>query len=463
MTDSATSTTSRTSAAEARFDRKLIGPMVLGSILNPINSSIIAVSLVPIGRAFGAPTSQTAWLVSGLYLATAIGQPVVGRLVDLFGPRRLLLAGAVLTGIAGLVGTFAPDLAVLVIARVILGFGTCAGYPASMSLIRTEAKRTGLASPSGVLATLTIAGQTIAVIGPTLGGLLIGLGGWRTTLAVNIPLAIASFTVAAIFLPRDRKAAAPRAGANLDLIGIALFAATLVSLLLFLMEPGVSQLYLLAITAVAAALLARRELRTAEPFLDLRLLGGNLPLLATYARMLLTMTVSYGVLYGYTQWLEDSRGLTAAQAGLMLVPMFVVGIAASAISGRRAEIRAKLVVGVCAQLVGCVLLLTLNGGSAIVLLVVIALVFGLPQGLNSLANQNAVYYQADTARLASSSGLLRTFTYLGAIVASALNGAFFGATASTSGLHDIAVFLVAASALLLVLVLVDRSLRKTPR
>ena len=68
------------------FDRRLLAPMMLGSILNPINSSILAVSLVPIGAAFGAPPSQTAWLVGSLYLATAIGQPVVGRLVDIYGP-----------------------------------------------------------------------------------------------------------------------------------------------------------------------------------------------------------------------------------------------------------------------------------------------------------------------------------------------------------------------------------------
>lgn len=452
-----TSTTVPTERAK-RFDRRLIGPMILGSILNPINSSIIAVSLVPIGRAFGAPTSQTAWLVSALYLATAIGQPVVGRLVDLFGPRRLLLSGAVLTGLAGVIGTVSPNLGVLIVARVILGFGTCAGYPASMSLIRAEQQRTGLASPSGVLAALTISSQTIAVIGPSLGGLLIGLGGWRTTLAVNIPLALASFTVAALFVPRERSAAPQRKNADLDPVGIALFAATLVSLLLFLMKPGLTHVYLLAIMAVAAGAFAWRELRAPEPFLDLRVLGGNLPLLATYARMLLTMTVSYGVLYGFTQWLEDGRGFDATQTGLLLVPMFLVGIGVSALTGRRAEIRGKLLVGTAAQLVGCLLLLTLSGQSALWLLLVVVVAFGVPQGLNSLANQNAVYYQADAERLGSSSGLLRTFTYLGAIVSSALTGTFFGARADTSGMHDIAIVMVAASVLLLVLVIADRSL-----
>ena len=79
--------------------------MVLGSVLNPVNSSILAVSLVPIGRDLGATPAQTAWLVSALYLATAVGQPVVGRLVDLLGPRPLYLVGTAMVGVAGVVGT----------------------------------------------------------------------------------------------------------------------------------------------------------------------------------------------------------------------------------------------------------------------------------------------------------------------------------------------------------------------
>ncbi|MFB9238182.1 MFS transporter [Plantactinospora siamensis] len=452
-----------------RFDTRLIAPMILGAILNPINSSIIAVSLVPIGAAFGAPAAQTAWLVSALYLATAIGQPVVGRLVDLFGPKRLFLAGAVLAGVAGVLGTVAPNLPTLVMARVILGFGTCAGYPAAMSLIRSESRRTGRDSPAGVLTALAVSSQTIVVIGPALGGLLIGLGGWRATFAINIPLALASLVVGARRLPsRTPAAAAPEratggARAAVDYPGIALFAATLVALLFFLMTPAVGHLYLLLVVVMAGAALARRELRTADPFLDLRLLGGNLPLLATYGRTLLAQTVSYAFLYDYTQWLEGGRGIGATEAGLLLMPMSLVGILVSTVTGRRPELRGKLLVGAAAQLVGCALLLAVTGDTAVWLLAALAVLFGVPQGLNNLANQNALYHQVDDARLASSSGLLRTFTYLGAMVASALSGAFFGRTADTGGLHQVSLVLVVAAALLLALTAVDRSLARLGR
>ena len=129
--------------------------------------------------------------MSALYLATAVGQPVVGRLVDLFGPRPLYLAGTALVGIAGLLGAVAWSLPVLIVARVLLGLGTCAGYPAAMYLIRREGDRTGRHTPGGILTALSISAQVIAVIGPALGGLLIGVGGWRTIFTVNIPLAVA--------------------------------------------------------------------------------------------------------------------------------------------------------------------------------------------------------------------------------------------------------------------------------
>src|SRR4051794_23899243 len=270
----------RVPAGGSAFDRRLIAPMVLGAILNPINSSMIAVALVPIGVAFHALPGETAWLVSALYLATATGQPVVGRLVNRYGPRRLYLIGTALVGIAGVVGLVAPSLGLLIAARVVLGLGTCAGYPAAMFLIRSEARRTGVDSPGGVLTALAVSAQTVAVIGPTLGGLLIGAGGWRTIFAVNIPLAAACLVLGTLRLPRSQPPENPRTA--LDHLGIVLFAGTLTALMVFLMTPSVVHLYLLLIVVAAGAAFARRELRVEEPFIDLRVFGGNGPLIATY-------------------------------------------------------------------------------------------------------------------------------------------------------------------------------------
>jgi MFS family permease len=438
--------------------------MMLGAILNPINSSIIAVALVPIARALGTSASQTAWLISGLYLATSIGQPLVGRLVDIFGPRRLYLIGTMLVAVGGLAGVLAPNLGVLIAARVVLGFGTCAGYPAAMSLIRSEATRTGEESPAAVLTVLAVATQTIAVIGPTLGGLLIGIGGWRATFAVNVPLAVICFVLGWRLLPRPTvRHDGERERLHLDYLGIVLFASTLVALLLFLMNARPGLLWVLVISVVAAVGFTLRELRVQDPFIDVRVFAGNAPLLATYARTLGAYTVSYAFIYGFTQWLESARGLSPSVTGLILLCTFGVGILVSATTGRRPVVRGKLVVGGVSQVVVCALLLLVHAQVAIWLLVVIALLMGLPQGLISLANQNALYHQADPERIGASSGLLRTFVYLGAIVSSAATGGFFGAHADTKGLHELAMFMLCCAALFVILTMSDRSLRRIGR
>ncbi|MGZ0199951.1 MFS transporter [Streptomyces sp. RM1] len=444
------------------FDRRLLPPMMLGSILNPINSTIISVALVPIGRALGAPASQTAWLVSALYLATSLGQPVVGRLIDLFGPRRLFLFSTGLVGVAGVVGTLAPNMAVLIAARVLLGFGTCSGYPAAMALLRSEAKRTGRDSPGGVLTALAVANQTIAVIGPLLGGLLIAAGGWRATFALNVPLSVVSVVLGLLWLPKPASAARPAGGgrlvAQLDLPGMALFAATLTSLLLFLMNPHPRTWYLLVIAAVFAAGFALRELRAATPFIDLRVFGGNTPLLATYGRAVVAYVVSYSFLYGFSQWTEEGYGLSPFRAGLVQIPMFLVAIGVSILSGRRSGVRGKLLVGAAGQIVACLVMLTLGAGSALWALLLVALVFGIPQGLNNLALQNSVYFQADPERVASSAGLLRTFAYIGSMIASSATAASFGRGADTGGMHQLAWIMLGAGVLYLLVTVLDRTL-----
>ncbi|MGV9252725.1 MFS transporter [Streptomyces sp. NPDC003697] len=446
----------------AGFDRRLVAPMVLGSVLNPVNSSMIAVALVPIGAAFGAPPARTVWLVTALYLATAVGQPVVGRLVDMYGPRRLYLLGTALVGVAGLLGVFAPSLGALIAARVLLGLGTSAAYPASMQLTRREAERTGRDSPAGVLTALAVANQTVSVVGPALGGLLIGAAGWRAVFTVNLPLSAACLVLGARRLPKESGTAGPRR--DVDLPGMGLFAALLVSVMLFLMQPRLAHWYLPLLAAVAAAAFAARELRRAEPFVDLRVLGGNRPLLATYLRQLLGYTTSYAFMYGYTQWLEEGRGLSASAAGLVLLPLSASALAVSSLTGRREAIRVKLVVGGVVQVAACAALLLVGSGSPPWVLLAAGAVMGVPQGLIGLANQNALYRQADPARIASAAGLLRTFMYLGALAASAATAAFFPHRADTSGLHDLALFMLAGSALLLASTLPDRSLLTlTPR
>jgi drug/metabolite transporter (DMT)-like permease len=224
------------------------------------------------------------------------------------------------------------------------------------------------------------------------------------------------------------------------------------------MQPAVSHLYLPVLAIALGAAFARRELRTLEPFIDLRVLGGNAPLLATYARQVLAFVVTYSFLYGFTQWLEEGRSLSASAAGLVLLPMSAAAIVITAITGRGARVRGKLVAGGILLVVAGAGLQLADQNSAVWLLVLLGVTAGFPQGLNGLANQNALYHQADPARMGSSAGLLRTATYVGALIAAAANATFFKTGADTTGLHHLSWFLLGITGLLLVVTLLDRPL-----
>ncbi len=119
-----------------------------------------------------------------------------------------------------------------------------------------------------------------------------------------------------------------------------------------------------------------------------------------------------------------------------------------------------LIVGALGQVVMAVLLLFVGPEAALWALLLIAVVVGVPQGIVNLAIQNTLYHQADPTRMGATSGLLRTFMYLGAMLASAATGAFFHTSANTAGLHELAWFMLGAAVVFLMITLVDRSLRR---
>lgn len=402
-------TTSTTTTTKPAIGARLVAPLVASAVLNPINSTMIAVALVPIGQTFDAGPSRTAWLITSLYLATAIGQPIAGLLVDRWGPRRVLLAGAVAVAVAGLAGTFALSLNWLIGVRMLLGFGTCAGFPAAMAVLRRQADATGAGVPAGVLAVLSISAQTIMVIGPTLGGTLIAFFGWPAIFAVNIPLAVGAMVLAWLWLPPDRPASNTRS------------------------------------------------------HLDVRGVLTNGPILLTYLRQALAFLAIYTIMFGYVQWLQADRGLSEVASGLLLLPMSLVAMMAAALSGRASGLRARLTLSVVAFAGGGVLLLAVEADSGTVLLIAVTALFGLAQGLTSVTNQTALYGQAGAELIGTASGFFRTSQYLSAMAASALIAVSFGEHPSAAGLHRMALALLLIAGALLLVTLVDRGLRHLPR
>lgn len=392
------------------FGGRFMAPLLLGAVLNPVNTTAIATGLVAIGHDFGTGPSGTAWLVSSLYLASAVGQPLMGRLADLLGPRRVFLAGLVVVCAAGLTGALASGLGQLIVSRVLLGIGTSAAYPAAMAMLRAESLRVGREPPRTVLGRLSLAALGSAAIGPALGGLLIATTGWRGIFAVNVPLAIVPFVLGLRLLPRDT--ARPARGGG----------------------------------------------RPAEPT-PLSALLRNRPLVVTCLRHGLAYLTIYCTLYGFTQWLEEAHRYSSFTTGLVMLPMSGAAAACSLLGARTKGLRAPLTTAAALLALGSGGLLLAHGGTPLAALLLTSALFGVPQGLASTGNQAAVYAQAPPGGLGAAAGVQRAAQYLGAIAATALIGLCYGQRATDAGLHHLATVTGALSLSLVVLTVTDRALR----
>jgi len=423
---------------------------------------MISTALAPIAIAFSATVAETGWLIAGLYLTSAIAQPTMGRLADLFGPRRIYLISLVLVAIAGVIGSLAPSLAVLVGARVLLGIGTSGAYPAAMRIFRSQGDRYGMSPPRLAMGCLSFAGIATTAFGPFLGGVLTGAFGWHAIFSVNVPLAILTGCLVVLWVPQDtpRKSTLTQLIQEVDLLGVALFSIALISLMIFLMNLDHPLWWTLPISAVFWTVFVAHSRNRSQPFIDVRMLANNLPLTITYLRIMLFLMITYCILYGFAQWLETSAHYSASEAGLVTLPMSILAGVCSLLAARTKSFRYPFIIAAIGGLIGCACLIFLHSNSPTWFIALAAMFFGVPMGMTSTATQAAIYVQAPASEIGTAAGLQRTFSYVGAIFSASLLGLVFGHQPSDSGMHTLAVAMAGITGVLLIFTLFDRTLPK---
>jgi MFS family permease len=435
------------------------------STLNPMNSSLIATALVPIAHALSVSIGRTAILVSVLYLASSVAQPAAGKLAEQLGPRRVLIAGSALVLLGGIIGGVGQDLATLTVARVLIGIGTSAGYPAAMVIIRRRAIWAGMSQPPGrVLGGLSIAGTVTVAVGPPIGGVLVTVFDWRSTFLVNIPITVIALLLTLAWIPKDQplqRRALPAIAARLDIGGILLFGGMMSALLVFLLSLPSPAWMPLGIGIALCGLLVTWELRAATPFIDLRLLASNVALTRTYVRGAFTLLSFYTVLYGVTQWLQVAHGLSPQAAGLVLLPMGIVAAIVSQPISARNLVRGPLIIGAASLLLASAVVALFTSTTPIAVIVGVTVLFAITLGTTMVGNQTALYLQAPADHVGTAAGLFRTVGYLGSIASATITGMVFRHDVTDSGMHVLGVILVGVSIVVLALTVLDRTL-KTP-
>lgn len=392
-----------------------------------LGTSIVNVALPSLASTFAAPFEAVQWLVIAYLLTSTAVIVAVGKLGDVVGVRRLLLAGLGLFAVASVASGLAPTLPLLIASRAVQGIGAAVLMSLTVALARSVVAKERTGSAMGLLGTMSAVGTAL---GPSLGGALVATVGWRAVFFANVPLAVVAFVLGVRHLPRDREGAAgPRK--RFDTAGTVLLAATLAAFALAATLRDANGWRLgLATTALAGALaFVAVERRAVAPLLPLPMLreqglGGAL-FTNTVVSTVMMATLVVGPFH-----LVHALGLDAGRAGLVMS----IGPAVSALVGVPAG---RLVDRIGARRVAIAGLLGVAAGTAGVALLagwptVPAYVLPLAVTTGSYAffaaaNNTAVMADASTDRRGVLSSLLGLSRNLGFTTGATLLGALFAA------------------------------------
>jgi MFS family permease len=427
----------------------------LGTLLNPLNSSMISVALIGAARDLAIDISTATWLISSFYLVGAFGMPLAGRLADLYGPRRVFRAGMAVVLVASALAALAPSFGWLLVWRIIQAFGSATGSPSGQAMFRTASATPR--PPAGALGALSIANNVSAAFGPVLGGLVVALLAWQGIFWINVPITLLGLYMAWRWLPPDppgnRVLTPSSVLRELDLPGTALFALAIVGLLAFLLSVGNGPDWWLALVAVVSGgALVRRELRHPTPFLDFRFLRDNRRLVGLFAQFAAVSVIFYAAFFGLPLWLQQVRELEPAVVGLIVLPISGTSVLLIPLATRllaQRGVRPTLMVGACAMLVGLLLQLLVNASTPLVALLGVTAVIGVAGAFNNLGLQAALYQLAPAERMGTATGQFQVFRYVGATLCTALLGVLFAGAATTDGLHLLALVLAPVAVVLI--------------
>src|SRR5882724_13505820 len=419
--------------AQAPAVRWVLAGLSLSMLLSSLGISISNVGLPNLAQAFNASFQEVQWIVLAYLLAITTLIVGVGRLGDVTGRRRLLLAGIVLFTLASGLSGVAPTLGLLIAARAAQGFAAAIMMALTMAFVGDIVPKDRTGSAMGLLGTMSAIGTAL---GPSLGGILIAGVGWRAIFLVKVPLGILTFLLAYCHLPVDRRG--PKTDrAGFDHVGTLLLALTLAAYALAMTigrgSFGPLNLALLSAAVLGAGLFVRAEARAASPLIRLAMFRDPV-LSASLATSALVSTVLMATLVVGPFYLSVALGLDASLVGLVLSvgPLVVVltGVPAGRIVDRFGAQR-MTIVGLIGIAAGSVMLSMLPATLGIPGYVAPLVVITAGYALFQTANNTAVMTDISPDQRGVISGMLNLSRNLGLITGASVMGAVFALASAT--------------------------------
>lgn len=416
--------------------RWTMASLALPMLLSSLGTSISNMALPVLAQAFAAPFQTVQWVVLAYLVAITSTIVGVGRLGDLIGRRRLLLAGIAVFTLASVLCTAAPDLWWLIAARALQGVGAAIMMALTMALVGETVPKERTGRAMGLLGTMSAVGTAL---GPTLGGMLIAVGGWEAIFLAKLPLCAAALILAQRHLPDDAR---PSGGASapLDKAGVLVLAMTLAAYALAMTlgrgSFGLVNGALLLAAIGGVGLFAWVETRAQAPLFRLDIFRQGV-LRAGFAMSALVTAVVMATLIVGPFYLGSAFALDPARVGLVMSVGPLVAALAGVPSGRLADrlgAQRMTVAGLGVMALGAFGLPLLSAGVGLPGYVAALAIITSGYALFQAANNTNVMNHGGPDQRGLVSGLLNLSRNLGLITGASFMGAVFAFGAAASDL-----------------------------
>ncbi len=411
----------------------------VSSFMTTLDASIVNIGLPAIARSFGVPLNGAIeWIIIGYLIVIAAVLLSFGRLADMIGRKPVLLAGLAVFTLGSIFCGASPSLGLLITARIVQGLGGALIFAVNMAMITNVFPTSERGRALGINAVVVSLGVSV---GPTVGGLITQSFSWRWIFLINVPIGLVVFLLSWRLLTERMH----KGQGHFDPLGAVLFAIGFAALTLgisFGQQWGWSSPTLISslVFGVVALLLAIVvEGRVQDPVVDLALLK-NRVFVSANVSFLLCMLALFAVGFLLPFYLEELRGYSAAQAGLLLTPLPLTLAVIAPVSGSLADrvgSRWLAPLGLAIGCFGLFLLGQLDTQSSVWDIAWRLVVIGVGQGLFLSPNTRTLMGAAPQSEQGEASGILATGRVIGQSLSVALGGAIFatlGAAAAGSTL-----------------------------
>lgn len=416
--------------------RGALAALSLTTLLPSLATSSANVALPTLAQIFGASFQDVQWIVLSYLLAITTLIVSAGRLGDMLGRRRLLLAGISLFTTSSLICGAAPTLWLLVAGRAAQGLGAAVMMALTVAFVGETVPKEWTGRAMGLLGTMSAIGTAL---GPSLGGFLIAGLGWPAIFLFNVPLGIAAYHLVHRYLPVDLpKPKVPWAA--LDMKGTILLTLTLGGYVLALTTGGGSfgapNLALLALAGGGLTLFVRSEATAASPLMQLALFRDP-ALRAGLAMSTLVATVMMATLVVGPFYLSRTLAMDAIFVGFAMSAGPLMAALTAMPSGRLVDrFGPKLTLaGLMGIAAGCLALSLLPTAFGIWGYTVPLVVITAGYALFQTANNTTIMKAIPPDQRGVISGMLNLSRNLGLITGSSVMGTVFAVAAATTDLR----------------------------